>query len=121
MRECELRYVDIHPRDPLTKALLATNNCTLRFNPMGAWTLWFRVQDARGGESVFAVAVDPYAEESVEGIGGTVHTIRNVENDEWLLWPPVEIGSSWEGVVVVTGMPQDLPWYPRRQLRDSAW
>ena len=88
MIERELTYADGSPLQPLICLLRKLDTCTIRYHVACGWLLWIRVADLRGGESVISIPIDPHASEATNG----THTIRFVEEDEWLVWPPVELG-----------------------------
>lgn len=121
MRSHEFRYIDAPLFRPISVVLSATGLCTIRFDTGTGWVLWLRVADVRGGESLFSVQLDPHAGDPMHGSSGIIHTIRYLERDEWMVWPPVELGEAWEGVVIVKGMPTELPWQPSRRLRAENW
>jgi hypothetical protein len=104
MRERELTYVEISPLQPLIRALRTLDTCTIRYHVDSGWLLWIRVADARGGESLFSIPIDPHASEAT-----WARTIKYVEKDDWLVWPPVEFNAI-EAVIIVVKMPRNPPW-----------
>ncbi len=105
MIERELTYADASPLQPLVRVLRTLNTCTIRYDINSGWLLWLRVADVRGGESLLSIPIDPHASEPFNG----AHTIRHIEENDWLIWPPVEL-ASWEGVAIVVKMPKNPPW-----------